>query len=273
MTLITGSNPRHESQLTTRAALARLDEPTVLGRLHKPVPHARLVDAIGQEVERRGYAIAREQLALSKTGAALFGILDLKPTEALARQQLQHLADATQAGRTVALGFRNATDQQFGIRAAAGAHVMVCDNMVLSGDLIAISRKNTTRLDLGDAIALGFDKFLAHSAALEVQLLRLEQTTIEDGEAKRIVYDLFAARVLPARLFDDVHDFYFTASDARPDCAPRSLWGLHNACTRAAKDLSPIRQHGAIAALGSAFQLRTAGDAEAVIDAVAVSIE
>lgn len=249
---LSAGHPKFDSRLTPYAELAQLPDPQALGRLHKPVPHAVLVDAIHQETARRGYTIAREQLALSKTNAALFGVLDLVPTQSGA------YALDVDPRRGVAFGFRNATDQQFGIRAVAGTRVFVCDNLALSGDLIAISRKNTTRLDLGDAIALGFDKFAAHVGALEIQVARLEQTTIEDGQAKRIVYDLFAARILPIRLFDDVNRFYFTPTDQTPDTQPRSLWGLHNACTRALRDLSPMRGFQASAALGKAFDLATA---------------
>lgn len=246
-TLIT-HNPKFDAQLTSPDHLAGLPDPQALGRLHKPVPHHVLVDAIEAEVDRRGYGVARRQLALSKTNAALFGVLDLQPKT----EQAIQLA----AGRGLSFGFRNAIDQQFGIRAVAGQRVMVCDNLCLSGDLIAISRKNTTRLDLGDAIALGFDKFIAHSAALELQVMRLEATPVDDPTAKRIVYDLFVARVMPVRLFDDVHRFYFEPSAERPDCAPRSLWGLHNACTRAMRDLSPTRAFNASTALGRAFEMR-----------------
>lgn len=251
-------NRKFESRLSTRAQLAQLPEPAALGRLHKPVPHAVLVDAIHQEADRRGYTIAREQLAVSKTNAALFGVLDLQLKDGIHQLATQPGQPLTPAQRGIVFGFRNATDQQFGIRAVAGTRVFVCDNMALSGDLIAISRKNTTRLDLGDAIALGFDKFAAHVGALEIQVARLEATTLEDGQAKRLVYDLFAARIIPIRLFDDVHRYYFAPTDATPETQPRTLWGLHNACTRALRDLSPIRGFAASAALGKAFDLATA---------------
>ena len=39
-------------------------------------------------------------------------------------------------------------------------HVMGCDNLALSGQIFAFKRKNTTGLDLGHAIATGFDRFL-----------------------------------------------------------------------------------------------------------------
>ena len=50
----------------------------------------------------------------------------------------------------------------------------------------------------------------------------------------------------------------------RPDCQPRTEWGLHNAFTRAMRDLTPLRQFGATQGLGRAFGL--SGSEEPVLD-------
>ena len=159
-TLIAGHNPKFNSKLTTLDALRLLPEPQPLGLRHHPVPHAVLVDALIGEVERRGYTTRRTQLALGANGAALFGILDLVPTQAGLLVPHEE--------RILSLGFRNATDQSLAIQGVAGAHVMVCDNLTLSGETFAFKRKNTTGLDLGDAIATGFDRFLQHARILEL---------------------------------------------------------------------------------------------------------
>lgn len=219
-----------------------LPAPQALGPRHKPVSHARLFAAICAEVVTRGFMVARSQLALGAKGAALFGVLDLLPVNG-----------ATSTERALSFGFRNATDESMGIRAVAGSRVFVCDNLALSGDVFAISRKNTTGLDLGYAIACGFDKFLQHAATHELQIVRLQGIQLDDTRAKAIAYDVFAARIVPARLFDDVTEFYFRQTDDRPDCLPRTLWGLHNAFTRAMKDLTPLRSFGANTSLGRHF--------------------
>jgi hypothetical protein len=113
-------------------------------------------------------------------GAALFGILDLVPT------QVGLLVP--QEARILSLGFRNATDQSLAIQGVAGAHVMVCDNLTLSGETFAFKRKNTTGLDLGDAIATGFDRFLQHARILE-RRWRLSGTTLDGRATKQIIFD------------------------------------------------------------------------------------
>src|SRR5262249_20324707 len=116
-------------------------------------------------------------------------------------------------------------------------------------------RKNTTGLALGDAIAMGFDRFLQHARTLERQIERLSGTTLQDGRAKQIVFDVFNAHIVPVRLFDHVSRAYFHPSDDHPDCQPRTAWGLHNAFTRAMRDLTPLRQFRATQGVGRAFGL------------------
>ena len=66
---------------------------------------------------------------------------------------------------------------------------------------------------------------------------------------------MFNAHIVPIRLFDDVSRSYFHPSHDQPDCQPRTEWGLHNAFTRAMRDLTPLRQFGATQGLGRAFGL------------------
>lgn len=248
-TLIAHS-PKFDSKLVSLDALRALPEPVALGRMHKPVHHATLVDAIRGEANSRGYLVKREQLALAANTAALFGVMDLAPKDDLA-----NIVGNQERG--LSFGFRNAVDQSMGIKCVAGARVFVCDNLALSGSMFALQRKNTTGLDLGDALAGGFDKFLEHAQVLDISIARLQARILGDGDAKAIIFDIFSARVLPSRLFDDVDRFYFKATDETPDCQPRSLWGLHNACTRAMKDLSPVRGFHANVALGNLLGVKS----------------
>lgn len=237
-------NPKFDAKLVDREALVHLPEPQGLGKFHKPVPHYVLVDAINEEVDRRGWLVERQQLALSQAGEALFGVIDLRPAKELT------VGD----GRGVSLGFRSSTNQALAIKAVAGTRVFVCDNLALSGDMIAIQRKSTTHLDLKQAIAGGFDKFITQQAQLELSIGRMAAKVIDDPTAKLLIYELLEGGVIPVRLFDDVHRNYFKPTEEQKDCQPRTLWGLHNAVTRAIRDLTPVRGFNATSQLGRLFE-------------------
>lgn len=249
---LSAHSPKFESKLVVASELQALPEPVALGLRHKPVPHARLVDAISEEIDRRGWRIVRSQFALGAKGAALFGVLDMQPMS----ETSAALVKAN--GRGLSFGFRSSTNESLAIKAVAGSRVFVCDNLALSGDMIAIQRKSTTGLDLKDAITIGFDKFLTHAAALDVSIERMAQRGISDMVAKALIFDVFYQGILPARLFDDVGRYYFKAETA--DVEPRTLWGLHNAFTRAARDLTPVRLFGASVGIGRAFDTIIEGE-------------
>lgn len=246
-------NPKFAAKLATFDQLRGLPEPQALGPMHKPVAHYRLIEAFRAEILKRGMAIARETFALAAKGHALFGVIDLATT----------VADAT---RCLSLGFRNSVDMSLGIQAVAGASVFVCDNLALAGSMFALKRKNTTGLDLGDAVAGGFDKFLTQGQALEVEFARLQATGITDERAKQLIYEAFADKIVPVRLFDDVDAYYFRPGDDMIDCQPRTLWGLHNAFTRSMRDLSPVRRFAATVDLGKHFGLGDVIDVEGVVE-------
>lgn len=267
---LSAHSPKFESKLVSVDTLRALPTPLALGRHHKPVPHAVLVDTVHREIERRGYMVGREQLALGRNGAALFGVMDLVPTAFDLVPVNPNTGVSVLATRGMSFGIRNATDGSLAIRAVAGTRVFVCDNLAMSGSMFALSRKNTTRLDLADAVATGFDRFLQHSSALSLEIARLQSTPMDDRQAKVLIYDVFASGILPYRLLPDVHRFYFnTDAVERPDCEPRSLWGLHNACTRAIQDLTPARLFGASIALGCHFDIDSADPID--VEAIAVN--
>jgi hypothetical protein len=246
-TLIAHS-PKFQSQLVNLEQLRQVPPPQSLGRNHKPVPHALLVDSIHTEIANRGLTIEREQYALGRKGAALFGVIDL-----VRYDNDSWAADHVRDGRGLALGFRNATDQSMAIRGVAGSHVFVCDNLALSGETFAFQHKNSRYLDLACAVATGFDRFMQQSRAFDIEVSRLQARELTDMCAKALIYDVFAAGIAPLHLFDDVNRFYFQPDADATDCQPRTAWGVHNAFTRAFRELSPTRLLGASSALSKQF--------------------
>lgn len=242
MNALVAHNPKFASKFVSFADLQALPAPTPRSPRHQPIAHADLVTALKAEAGRRGLGVAREQFALGAKGAALFGILDLVPT-----------IDGTWEvgeGRGVSFGFRASNDGQLALKGVAGQRVFVCDNLALSGDIFVMRHLHLVGLDLAVALVEGFDRFTAQTHALAGQIAELDSISISDAEAKARIYDVFAQRVLPARLFDDVDQFYFRPADDAVDCHNRTVWGVHNAMTRAIKALKPVPAFQATVALG-----------------------
>jgi hypothetical protein len=219
--------------------LARLETPPAT-KTWTPIPHVALVNRLVEEFNRRDITIVRQQLAVQKEGALLFGAFDL--------------SHAGPEGDYVgAFGFRTSNDKSMAIRAVAGVRVLVCDNLALSGDEQVLRRIHTSRLNIAKEAAAAVDRFTDRYGQFTQQVQAQKLRTLTDGEAKQLVYDAFTRKLLPLRLLPTVHREYFEPSFAEFRDGPHSMWRLNNAFTFAAKELPGGRRHTALNGLGRYF--------------------
>lgn len=239
------------SRVVTLTELSALPAPEPLGPLHRPVPHHELVEVLKEELASAGYEVNREEYAIQHHGLKLFGVMDLAPKPGTS-------SNLSNGDKGLGLGFRHGNDQSMSLHLVAGARVFVCDNLILSGDMIVLRRKHTKGLSLKDEVKAGIDRLLLEYAALEKGILRLKERGISDHEAKSILYDAFIQDgILPMRCLAKVGSWYFEPPADAEDCRPRTAWGLHNAFTRTVKELtSPVRRFEASTRIGQLFSLR-----------------
>jgi len=231
------------SSLVTRAQLQSLAPPPATATW-KPIAHYDLIDAIDRQLAVRDLRIVREQFAVQREGLRLFGVLDLEVPGPDPSDQYRF-----------ALGIRTANDRSEALSIVAGAKVFVCDNLTLSGDLIAIRRKHTAKFDLNADISRAIDRYQSYLQVFHRQLGDLMYRPLGDAEAKVMVYEAFARELLPIRFFPVVAKTYFDPEPAMTDISPRTAWGLHNAFTRAIKQMAPAPAFQATTRLGKFFGL------------------
>lgn len=223
----------------TRTELEAIVPPPVT-RSWKPVAHGELIDVLEAELERRGLAVRSEAYAVQREGAMLFGVIDL-----MWRSTNEFAA---------AIGLRTANDKTMSLQIAVGFRVFVCDNLVFSGDLIALRRRHTANLDLRREIAHAMDRYQAGVVTLEERITQLKEHTIADSDAKQIIFEAFYRQMMPVRFFGPVSEAYFDPTET-PELEPRTRWSLHNAFTRYVRQMPPGPAFQATAELGQLFGL------------------
>ena len=124
-----------------------------------PVPHSRLIDTIQTVLKSKGLSVKREEYAVMRNDNILFGVMDLTWET---------------SGRNAALGVRTSNNKSFAIQIAIGARVLVCDNLMLSGELIALKRKHTANLDLVQECSRGIDRYISGYETLNQGIRTLE---------------------------------------------------------------------------------------------------
>lgn len=234
------------SQYVTRDELMAIAPPEGTATW-RPIAHGDLVLAIERQLMARGIGIRTSQFALQREGARLFAVLDL--------------ALETNAEFSAAMGIRTANDRSMALEIAVGLRVFVCDNLAFSGDLIALRRRHTARFELDADIARAVGRYEAHLLSLQSAVAAVKTRVIADDEAKALLFEVFRREILPVRYFRRVADTYLRPTEEMSDVLPRTLWGLHNACSRAVQSLAPATAFEATVELGRFFGL-TAKSAE-----------
>jgi len=229
-----GTLSHAHSQLVTRSELKTIPPP-VATDTWKPIAHYDLIEAIDRQLRVRDIEIRREQFAVQREGARLFGVLDLSLAEDVAT--------------CAAIGIRNSTDKSFSLEIAVGVRVFVCDNLSFSGDLIALKRKHTARFDLMADISRAIDRYQQHLAVLGGQIDQLKARQLSDEESRLMIFEAIERDILPLRLFPVLAERYRDLDE------PPTAWTLHNVFTSSVKQLAPAPAFAATVKLGQLFGL------------------
>jgi hypothetical protein len=218
------------AQLVTRDDLKAYPAPEPTDTW-KPVSHLQLVETLAGVMADRGLHITREQLAVQ--GSKLFGTFDT---------EWQKMEDFG-----AAVGSRHATEKSMAIQIAVGARVFVCDNMSFGGEMITV-RKHTSKLDLGEEMDRAMYKYMQGFRKLRDDIQIQKDSPLDDRKAKTLIYDIFAQKIVPVRLFPLVTAHY--AHIRQDNQVPVTGWWLHNTFTAHIKTLAPAPAFRATARLG-----------------------
>ena len=193
----------------------------------KPISHYELVGVLKDKLADRGYSVAREEYAVSKNGAKLFGIMDLQ--------------NELVSGVGKSIGFRHANDKSMGLDIVAGGWVFVCDNMALCGKTTVVKHKHTWGLNIGFSIHKGLVTTDEQSKHFARGIERASGSSLTPEGAGSLLASMLYRGVITHQVFQQAYELYFQRaldSDEFPDCQPRTVWALHNAFTRVLKEAS-----------------------------------
>ena len=230
-----------DTDLVTRGQLQVLATPEATATF-KPIPHFELVDMLDRTLNQFGMHVQSEKFAIRRDGSVLFGVFQLAYGE-------------TEDG-IAALGLRTANNKTMSLQICAGLSVFVCDNMCFRGDMIALKRKHTARLNLKEELTGALIRFQDHFVRLTDEIKGLKERWIADMEAKALMHDVFAQGLMPVRLLPDVSNQYFEPTIEAFEA--RNAWSLHNAFTGAAKAMPMTTRLPAIQKVGRLFGMTEA---------------
>ena len=225
-----------DSTQIPRAQLRALPQPQATATF-KPVHHADLVDALEERLDQHGMSIRKAEFAVSHDAAKLFA------TYRLAFQENDEYG--------AALGLRTANNRTMSIQIAVGANVFVCDNMSFKGDMIALRRKHTSRLNIERELDGAINRYSENIGRLYSGIEKLRQIPLRTRDAEHMIFSCFDRELLPVRLFHPVIESYRMLKKE----GVVSQWQLHNCFTLQAHKLPPQRRFKATTDIGKLFNL------------------
>jgi hypothetical protein len=215
------------STLVGRQDLSTLPVPEATAT-HVPIAHAKVVQCLIESLALRNITVLKDEYALTPDAMRMFGVM---------------VVSVEHSGVRLAIGIRNSHDKSFRLGITVGFRVIVCDNLMFTGDYQAVlARKHTKNFELEDAIAVGVERMQRGFAPIGKQIDAWRAHSLPDALARNVIYAAFIEDGLPApkHLARTVHRHYF--EPAHDEFAPRTLWSLQNAFTSAFKELDPIPQ-------------------------------
>jgi hypothetical protein len=201
--------------------LRQLETPPAT-RTYSPVSHYNLLNIVTAQIENAGMEVLNQRLDVNESGAQMFGSMTLSNGD-----DKSHFM----------LGFRNSTNKLISLGFCAGLSIVVCSNMMFSGDYMTFQKHDGT-LTLQKVADLAKNAVYAlpqQKQLMDDRLIRYENQEIIEPELKSITYDLIQNRVFPANQF---HNFHKCLDEERGSSQALSLATVHNASTRLIRNRS-----------------------------------
>jgi hypothetical protein len=194
----------------------------------RPVAHSNLLETLHKEISGNHMIVTDEALALMRDGARMFGYLEVSN-------------GCNHPDYKTVIGIRNSHDQSFPIGLAVGHHVMICDNLALSGEVV-ISTKHTIRVmdRMPMLINRAMGMLMEKRVVMDERIRIYKDCEISDAQAHDLMIRAMSVDIVPPSKLRPVLDQW--RQPAYPDFAPRTMWSLFNAFTHILKE-NPTQEH------------------------------
>jgi hypothetical protein len=216
------------AQALTRAQIAKLPEPEVLGSRHNPLPFITDIELVEQELARYDLVPTEEVFGVlfaHNKPTRFFGVMEL------ATEQQEH---------ALVVGLRGSYDQSISRGLAVGSRVFVCDNLAFSGEVAYMTRQTT---NVGERLP----KMIAEAASRVPALGRQQQLRFNQYRGRTIgrrlgdayLVELLRLAVLNTQTLGRAATEWIEPSHPEHAEDGYTLWRLHNAVTEALKAKDP----------------------------------
>lgn len=195
-------------------------------KTYKPISHRQLIELSLEGIDKAGFIIDKEIYSMAKAG-----------NQANARYHLKHGNDPEMG---LMIGWQNSYDKSMTLKFAIGAHVFICSNGAIHGDIGAFKRKHT-----GDVQTFTPTKITEYLQIAEISYngLVLDKERMKEIEiTKRTQAELIGRMYIEDAIINSTQLAIIRDEIAKPTYdynAPGTLWELYNYTTFSLKEAHP----------------------------------
>ncbi len=190
-------------------------------RTWMPIAHIELINQVEQTLKANRLMVGTHAHSLSHDQARYFGLMEIQRSDA-------------DDDYCWVLGLRNSHDKTFPAGIAAGAQVLVCDNLSFSGE-IKLARKHTRFIlrDLPQLVQGAIGKLAARWHDQDERFANYKRTDLDDRTAHDLVIRALDVGVCPNRKIPEILRNW--REPIYSEFEPRTVWSLFNGFTDALK--------------------------------------
>lgn len=196
---------------------------------YSPVSHAEIVSAIEANASRNNLNITKRRVYTNNLGTRVVSFFDVEDGTEFGKEH----------GLKMMFGYRNSYDKSMSVAFVAGATVWICENGLISADMMAFRRKHTGDVssELDQKIQIGVDRMKDEFSKilLEVDVMKnYSLTPRQKAEVLGVMY--FEKNVVtPTQLSIVKHELKHS-KHFKEDNA----WSLYNNVTESLKKSHPV---------------------------------
>lgn len=205
----------------------KLPEPKAVGRFHKPIHPYTVVHTVDNVLKDIGHDVKQCRIAINPKSTRVIATYDIVPPK-------------KDKQKDWSIGIMTSVDRTSALKGAGGGRVLVCDNLMVVGDLVSFKKKHTKNVDIEWEIRNLVEVVLNQCKSFDDRAAKEEKMLMDMDAGLRIFGKALVDYLLPANHVRDAAEMWVKAE--LPDVKSRSLWGIHSSFTRQIQKLNAIRQ-------------------------------
>jgi len=220
---------------TTRGLIINAEIPTET-KTYKPISHAQLIDLTLDSISGAGFSLDKEKYSMAKGGDVANGQFTISNV-ADKEMQLQ-------------IGWQNSYDKSLSLKFAIGAHIFICQNGMVHGDMGSFKKKHQGSVQ--EFTPKANTEYIKQAGETFRQMQKEREAMKQIELTKRTKAELIGRMLIEEQFISSTQMMIMSRELEAPTHdygAPDSMWELYNYATFAMKELHPsIRMNSHIKA-------------------------